>query len=139
MLTKNFTLEEFIESPTARSRGIKNTPTDSVVANLTALCKNVLQPLRDWYGKTIPISSGFRCPKLNAAVGGARNSQHMTGEAADLRIPSIAEGKKWFEYIKNNLPFDQLIWEHSKSGSYWVHVSYSKRNRKQVISNLLKK
>lgn len=142
MLATNFNLKEFIESPTAKAKKIDNTPPDNVIVNLTNLAQKVIQPLREWVGKPIKINSGYRCPKLNAAVGGAKTSQHMTGEAADLHIPSISEGKKWFEYIRKNLPYDQLIWEHSSSGSYWIHVSCKRdvsKNRKQVIENLLKK
>ena len=92
-------------------------------------------------GETIGISSGFRSVALNAAVGGAYNSQHLKGEAADLCINGDkAKGKKWFEWIKAHCQFDQLIWEHNKAGTYWVHVSYRAdgQNRKQVINNLLK-
>ena len=92
----------------------------------------------------IPISSGFRCEQLNRAVGGVSNSQHMRGQAADLCIDGdLKKGRKWFDYIKTHLPFDQLIWEHSSNGTYWVHVSYVHpdfgRNRRQAIDNLLKR
>lgn len=140
-LTKNFTLAELCASATAKARGISNVPTATVTSNLQALATNVLQPLRDAYGKPIVINSGYRCPKLNAAVGGVKNSQHLTGQAADIRCNS-PETRKWiFNYIKDHLTFDQLILEHTSSGSYWVHVSYCKsgKNRKSVISNLLKK
>lgn len=139
-LTKNFTLEEMCASATATARKIKNVPTKDVEERLKALCENVLQPLRDAYGMSIVINSGYRCPKLNSAVGGAKTSQHMTGEAADIRCNNKVTREWIFNYIKDNLPFDQLILEHNSAGTYWVHVSYRNgKNRKQVIGNLLKK
>jgi hypothetical protein len=93
----------------------------------------------------ITISSGFRSQALNAAVGGVKNSQHLKGQAADLCIDGdLKKGRRWFDYIKNHLPFDQLIWEKNpKTGVYWVHVSFVfpdfGRNRRQVIDNLIKK
>jgi hypothetical protein len=92
----------------------------------------------------IKISSGFRCERLNRAVGGVSNSQHTKGQAADICIDGdLTKGRRWFDYIKTHLQFDQLIWEHDRSGTYWIHVSYVPaaygRNRKQVIDNLLKR
>ena len=139
-LTHNFTLEELYASDTAKRKGIDNTPTRQAIVNLTHLAVRVLQPLRSGLKEPITISSGYRCPSLNRAVQGVSNSQHMTGEAADINIGGdMAKGKRIFEYIRRNLPFDQLIWEHNKAGVYWVHVSYCKSgNRGKVISNLLK-
>ena len=141
-ISKNFTLEEFTTSTTANERGITNVPSTQQVANICALVHNVLQPLRNAMGHEIKIGSGYRCPRLNAAVGGVSNSQHMNGEAADLCIDGDRiKGKRWFDWIKAHVVFDQLIWEHNAKGSYWVHVSFRSdgKNRKQVISNLLKK
>lgn len=141
-LTKNFTLAEMTASSTATAKKIDNSaPTGSVLDNLTALCVHVLQPLRDAYGKSIVINSGYRCPKLNKAVGGVSNSQHMTGEAADIRCNNKTTREWIFNWLKENVVFDQLILEHNSSGTYWVHVSYKRngKNRKQVIGNLLKK
>lgn len=141
-LSENFTLKELTDSNTAVQLGIDNTPPGDVVTKLQALAVNVLQPLRNWYGKPICISSGYRCPRLNIAVGGSKTSQHLRGEAADIDIKGdLTAGRKMFEYIKNNLVFDQLIWEHDKRGCYWVHISYKStgRNRHDVIGNLLKK
>lgn len=152
-LTAHFNLSEFTRSETASERHIDNTPTASAVTNLKHLCEQVLEPLRCWYGKPITIGSGYRCPKLNAAVGGVKNSQHMTGEAADLQVvlnvsksnPEAynAELRRLFDFIKSNLPYDQLILERNKptSKTYWIHVSCKKditRNRKQVIVGLVK-
>ena len=141
-ISKSFVLEEFTKSDTAKAKGIVNAIGQAEVVNLCALVHQVLQPLRDAMGHQVKIGSGYRCPRLNAAVGGVKNSQHMTGEAADLCIDGdMAKGKRWFEWIKANCNFDQLIWEHNAKGTYWVHVSYraSGNNRKQVIDNLLKK
>lgn len=140
-LTKNFTLEEMIASQTAKAKGIDNSPNSAVVVNLTHLAVKILQPLRTAMNEPIKIGSGYRCPKLNKAVGGVDNSQHMTGQAVDLCIDGdMAKGKRWFDWIRKNCIFDQLIMEHNSKGSYWVHVSYNfNGNRGQVIDNLLKK
>ena len=141
-ISKSFVLEEFTKSDTAKAKGIVNAIGQTEVVNLCALVHQVLQPLRDAMGHQVKIGSGYRCPRLNAEVGGVKNSQHMTGEAADLCIDGdMAKGKRWFEWIKANCNFDQLIWEHNAKGTYWVHVSYraNGNNRKQVIGNLLKK
>lgn len=124
-LTKNFNLEEMLASATAKAKRIDNTPLTQHVVNLTLLATHVLQPLREAMGKPIKIGSGYRCPKLNAAVGGVDNSQHMMGQAVDICIDGdMAWGKRIFAWIKCNLQFDQLIFEHNAKGSYWVHVSF---------------
>ena len=141
-ITQHFCLEEFTASATAKAKGIQNEPTQQAIVNITALCISVLEPLRKWWGKEVKIGSGFRCEELNKAVGGVYNSQHLTGQAADLCIDGdIEKGKRWFDWIRTHCEFDQLIWEHNSKGSYWVHVSFNAqgKNRKQVIDNLLKK
>ncbi len=129
---KHFTIEELCRSDTARSRGIDNTPTEEVRKNLTALVGNVLDPLREWYGKPIYVNSGYRCPALNKAVGGVASSQHLTGQAADIDVNDRAENRKLMKHIEDSLDFDQLIWEN---GGAWVHVSYRAdgKNRRQVL------
>ncbi|MGN1229793.1 MAG: D-Ala-D-Ala carboxypeptidase family metallohydrolase [Prevotella sp.] len=147
-LTEHFCLEEFTRSSTAKARGINNSLNPSaksdlsVIRNIKNLCTHVLEPLRNHISQPLVISSGYRSPRLNAAVGGAANSQHLTGQAADLRIPSVAEARQWMRWIMDNTTFDQLILEHNKSGSHWIHVSCKPNpedNRHQVISTLLKK
>ena len=137
-ISRNFTLDELRDSSTAKKLGIVNAPGVDEVCALCALVHNVLQPLRDAMGEPIKIGSGYRCPQLNRAVGGVGNSQHLTGQAADLCIDGdIKKGERWFEWILTHCEFDQLIWEHNpKTGSYWVHVSYRAdgKNRKQVLS-----
>lgn len=141
-VTMHFTIEELCASDTAKAKGINNKPNTEQLINLVYLAANVLEPLRVAMGEPIKIGSGFRCPALNKAVGGVGNSQHMKGQAADLCIDGdIEKGKRWFNYIRLHLPFDQLIWEHNSKGSYWVHVSFRSdgKNRRNVIGNLLKK
>lgn len=135
-LSKNFTLDEMLESQTARRKVIQEqfTPSENVKENLRKLCVNVLQPLRDKLGKPIHVSSGYRCKRLNKAIGGAVTSQHTEGKAADLQGIGITN-KELFDFIKDNLIFDQLIFEYgTKEEPAWVHVSYDdKRMRKQVL------
>jgi len=143
-VTMHFTIEELYASDTAKRLGINNKPTIQKVINLVYLAAFVLEPLRVAMGRPINISSGFRCEQLNKSVGGVYNSQHLKGQAADISIEGdMAFGRKIFDYIKNHLTFDQLIWEHDKKGTYWVHVSYVfpdfGKNRRQVINGLAKK
>ena len=143
-VTMHFTVDELCASATAKAKGINNKPDIQQTINLVYLAAYVLEPLRIAMGEPIKISSGFRCQALNKAVGGVANSQHCKGQAADLCIDGdLKKGRKWFDYIKQHLPFDQLIWEHDRKGVYWVHVSYIYpdfgKNRRQVIDNLLKK
>ena len=102
------------------------------VTALTALVDNVLDPLRTWWGKPITVNSGYRCLELNAAVKGSKTSQHMKGEAADIDTGDRQQNKLLFEYIRKNLPYDQLI---DESNFAWVHVSYRADgdNRMQVL------
>lgn len=143
-VTMHFSIEELYASDTAKRLGIDNRPTTQRIIHLVYLAAFVLEPLRVAMGEPIRISSGYRCERLNKAVGGVYNSQHLKGQAADIDIGGdLQKGKRWFNYIKDHLPFDQLIWEHDKNGTYWIHVSYVfpdfGKNRKQVIDNLQKK
>lgn len=142
-LTEHFKLIEFTRSATASARKIDNSlnpanPHDAeVISNLKYLCEEVLEPLRQHVGKPVLIGSGYRCPKLNKAVGGVANSQHMTGEAADIHLNSIEEGKQWLTWIMGNCTFDQLLWERESPTSchFWIHVSCCadiSKNRHQV-------
>lgn len=131
---KYFTINELTKSSTAQRLHINNNPTQEVKDNLNKLIDNVLDPLRELYGKPIIVNSGYRCVKLNKAIGGAKNSQHLVGQASDIRtVQNTKESnKELFDLIKNSkLPFDQLINEYDYN---WVHVSYSPRNRRQILT-----
>lgn len=136
---KYFSLSEFLNSATAKRLGIDNTPTFEVVDNLNKLA-DYLDVIREKVGKPILISSGFRCPVLNKAVGGVSNSQHQKGLAADL---ICADMESLENVLRETGGFDQLIKEHRKgSKSFWYHVSVASRNckpRQQIIMNLEKK
>lgn len=134
-LTENFTLFEMTYSETAYRKKISNNPPSCVIPNLQALCKNVLQPLRNHIGLPIIITSGYRSALLNKMVGGVATSQHCLGQAADFIIKGY-DLKEAFNYIKNYLEFDQLLYEYSKDGNKWIHVSYcAKHNRRHAIAN----
>lgn len=132
---KYFTIEELTRSSTATTRGIDNTPTPEIKANLERLVDKVLDGLREIYGKPITVNSGYRCPELNKAVGGSKTSDHMNGFSVDITASCKKENAILFQIIKDNFDFDQLIWEKGNS-EYpdWVHVSYNpNRLRKQVL------
>ena len=96
----------------------------------------MLDKIRERYGKPIVVTSGYRCPELNKAVGGVKSSQHVKGEAADLVGENKAETKKIFEIAKEIGNYDQLLFETNKAGSVWVHISYkASGNRKMCIDN----
>ena len=131
-LSKNFTLEEFTDSATARKLGLKNDPNPEQAANIARLVKDILQPARDMLGMPITVSSGFRSAEVNKAVGGSATSQHRKGEAAD---PQCADNKRLFDIINDNFVFDQLIWEYGDDNQPdWVHVSLKEYgNRNEVL------
>ena len=135
-LTKNFSLEEMVASATAKAKKIDNTPNSEVKKNLEKLCKEVLQPIRDKYGRAITVTSGYRSPKLNTAVGGVKNSQHVLGQAADIKCTGTTKAVL-FNLIKDmiakkEIKVGQLIWEYgTKKEPNWIHVSlpYTKVNQ----------
>ena len=130
---KYFTITELTKSATAKRNGIDNKPSATVERKLVALIEKVLDPLREAYGAPIIVTSGYRCEKLNKAVGGAASSQHVKGEAVDIRTVSDKpeDNKKLYDLIlKLKLPFDQLINEY---GYDWVHVSYGSKHRRQKL------
>jgi hypothetical protein len=134
-LTKHFTLEEMTKSETAIKIGINNIPTQTQVDNLTTLCGKVLEPIREHFEKPIIVSSGYRCRNLNVAIGGSKTSQHCYGQAVDInnKGTEILNAQLFF-WIKDNLEFDQLIWEFGTSKEPdWVHVSFAPVNRKQIL------
>lgn len=131
-LGTNFTLGEFIQTAT----GYDNVPGEVEINNLRLLVQNVLQPLRNYLNKPIQISSGYRSPMVNSAVGGSSTSQHMTGQAADFSIPGMTPYEVEQVIKKLNLPFDQLIKYDLPDGRQWTHVSYAPRNRYMVMTKL---
>lgn len=130
-----FTLKEFTRSSTAEARGISNNPTPQHQQNIQMLISNVLDPLREKFGKPIIISSGYRSQALNKAVGGSSTSQHCKGQAADIVAQNPADNALLFNIISSTLPFDQLIWEKGNDAyPAWVHVSFaSSGNRKEKL------
>ncbi len=135
-LTDNFTLNELVYSVTAEANKIDNRPNVKVIANLQKLCEKVLQPLRDYLGCPVIVTSGFRCAELNKKIGGKPNSHHLMGYAADFVVPQ-RNLKDVFNWMKSNLPYDQLLFEYNSSGDIWIHVSYVKDslNRRMAIDN----
>jgi len=136
-LSANFSLAELTKSETALRHDLDNTPSLREIDNLQALVDNVLQPIRDYYGMSVRVNSGFRHPNVNAAVGGSKTSDHCKGMAADIEIAGVpnADLAQW---IADNLTFRQLILEFYTRGipdSGWVHVSYNPDdNKKQVMT-----
>lgn len=129
-LSPHFSLAEMIVSQTAARRGIDNTPGDAEIAALRSLCIEVLEPVRKHFDRPVIVSSGYRSPKLNRAIGGSSSSQHCKGEAADFTVPgvSVLDLAQW---MHRNLNYDQLIYEFGS----WVHVSYrAGRLRNQELS-----
>lgn len=129
---KHFTLTELTRSATACRLGIDNTPQQAVVAALTQLVDKVLDPLREAWGAPLYVTSGYRCAALNHAVGGAPNSQHILGQAADVTTGTIDGNRRlWLLLRSLNLPVDQVI---NERGYSWLHISCGPRNRRHFFS-----
>ena len=141
-LSKNLSLAEVTRSETAKRRGVSNMPTEAHIENFKLLAEKVFQPIRDHFAVPIHISSGYRSAALNKAIGGASSSQHCTGEAIDIDMDGTAiTNAEIFNYIKDNLEFDQLIWEFgTDTNPDWVHVSYEStgKQRKQILKAIKK-
>ena len=165
-LSKHFSLSEFERSATATKHGIDNRVPWQYIPALQQLCKEILEPLREFINSSTPphkgekervllINSGYRCPLLNVKIGGVYASQHTLGEAADIRLPvakhteqsdgeahtDMAVAYRWLDFLEHHTDFDQLILEHSH-GEYWLHVccrQNKRKNRHQVIRNMQKK
>jgi hypothetical protein len=136
-LSKNLSLAEVMRSETAKRKGISNMPTPEHIENFKLLAENVFQPIREHFGVPIHISSGYRSKALNTAVGGSLSSQHCSGEAIDIDMDGTSvTNAQIFNYIKDNLNFDQMIWEFgTDTNPDWVHVSYEStgKQRKQIL------
>lgn len=143
-LSEHLALAEVTRSETAKRNGVSNMPTEAHIANFKLLAEKVFEPIRMHFGKPIHISSGYRSDALNKAVGGSSSSQHCKGEAIDIDMDGSAHGitnKMVFDYIKDNLEFDQMIWEFGTDANPdWVHVSYSStgKQRKQILKAVKK-
>jgi hypothetical protein len=135
-LSKSFTLNELTKSQEATRLGIENTPNEEHIENLKILCEKILQPLRDYYGMPVSVSSGYRSAALCEAVGSSSKSQHTKGQAADFEIFGIAN-KDVADFIVQNLDYDQCIlefWNENDPNSGWVHCSYAYgANRRQYL------
>jgi zinc D-Ala-D-Ala carboxypeptidase len=136
-ISEHLDLSELTRSDSAKRNGISNTPTAEHIENFKKLAENVFEKVRNHFGKPIRISSGYRSKELNDKIGGSATSQHSTGEAIDIDMDGTdITNKQVFDFIKNNLIFDQLIWEFgTKDNPDWVHVSYEStgKQRKQVL------
>ena len=126
MISKHISYKEGVYSATATRRGIDNEPNNEQLNNMGLVAEKVFEPLRKWVGGTIKINSFFRCLKLNTAIGGSKKSQHMKGQAIDIDDTfGVVANSDMYNYIKNNLDFDQMIWEFGDDENpNWVHVSY---------------
>jgi hypothetical protein len=136
ILSKSFTLNELTKSQEATRLGIENIPNEEEIQNLKILCEKILQPVRDFYGMPLSVSSGYRSAALCEAIGSSAKSQHTKGQAADFEIFGVAN-KEVAEFIIKNLEYDQCIlefWNENEPNSGWVHCSYSANgNRKQYL------
>ena len=131
-LSKDFMLSEFTDTDT----GLPNNPSQEEIRNLKLLVQKVLQPVRDKFG-VINVTSGFRSPAVNSAVGGSATSDHVHGRAADIQCEDMATV---FKYIRKNLPFKQLIWEFGTDAQpKWIHVAYDANNNKGEVLKAIKK
>ena len=126
MISKHVSYKEGVYSTTATRRGIDNVPNDEQLSNMELIAEKIFEPLRKYVGGPIKINSFFRCPELNKAIGGSKTSQHCKGLAIDIDDTfGVVANSDMYNYIKNNLDFDQLIWEFGDDDNpNWVHVSY---------------
>ena len=132
-ISKHISYKEAVGSNYAKQKGIKNKPNEEQVENMKLLAEEVFEPLREWVDAPIKVNSMFRSLELNTALKGSKTSSHMKGEAMDITSMGGKSNLEMFHYIKDNLCFDQLIWEFGKEPK-WLHVSFNKdNNRKQVL------
>ena len=136
-LSEHLSLSEVTRSESAKRNQISNMPTGEHIANFMLLAEKIFEPIREHFGVPIHISSGYRSKELNAKIGGSATSQHCKGQAIDIDMDGSTNGvtnADVFEYIKDNLPFDQLIWEFGNDiNPDWVHVSYNVKQRGEIL------
>ena len=137
MISAHISYREGVYSTTATRKGINNTPNDEQLANMELVAEEIFEPLRKWVGGPIKINSFFRCPELNKSIGGSSKSQHCKGQAIDIDDTfGKATNAEMYHFIKDNLDFDQMIWEFGNDDNpNWVHVSYvsSDKNRQVCL------
>ncbi len=131
-ISKHISYKEAVGSNYAKQKGIKNKPNEEQVENMKLLAEEVFEPLREWVDAPIKVNSMFRSLELNTALKGSKTSSHMKGEAMDITSMGGKSNLEMFHWIKDNLCFDQFIWEFGKEPK-WLHVSFSKNNRQQVL------
>ena len=134
-LSEHFTLEEMTASETARKMHIDNTPPAAAILNLKILCTQLLEPARRRFGRPLPITSGYRCQKLNRSVGGQPNSYHLRGMAADIRISDFQSAKRLAELLNEQQLCDLVLVECSRAGGQWLHVQFSRNPRHKINLN----
>lgn len=132
-ISKNISYKEATHSNTAKARKIDNTPSGDTIVRMKLVAERCFQPVREWYGKPININSFYRSPLLNQAIRGAKNSQHVKGEAIDISAGSSIENKKLFDWLKDNVEFDQLINEY---GYRWIHISYKISDNRNMVFDI---
>jgi len=137
MISQHVSYKEGVYSITAIRRGINNTPDDLQLKRMEVLAEKVFEPLREWVGGPIKITSFFRSEELNKRIGGSNRSQHCKGQAMDIDDTfKVVANSGMYNYIKNNLDFDQLIWEFGDDENPdWLHVSYVSKdeNRRRCL------
>lgn len=135
MISKHISLKEATRSQTATRLKIDNTPDEQTIQRMKIVAEKCFEPIREWYGKPLTVSSFYRSKELNAKVKGSKTSQHVLGEAIDIDTGSRVENKKIIEWAKANLIYDKLIYEFGdETGPEWVHISFStKGNRNQYL------
>lgn len=141
MLSPHFSYEEMTRSKWAETHGADNTPDDLQLAGLINLCWKLGEPLREVFGP-ITVTSGFRSVAVNDGVHGVGGSKHLSGEAMDIHLPSRERGMEYFDFIRRNIDYDQLLFEHNRAGAIWLHCSVCldpKENRHQAFRNYLAK
>lgn len=137
MLSPHFSYEEMTRSKWAEDHGEDNTPDELQLAGIINICWKLGEPLRNMFGP-IRVNSGFRSERVNEGVHGVGNSKHLSGEAMDIHIDSVEQGKEYYQFILKNVDFDQLLFEHNRKGAMWLHCSVCldpKENRHQAFPN----
>lgn len=133
-ISKHISYKEATNSNYAKKHDIENKPNDEQLENMRLIAEEVFEPLRKWVGGPIRVNSFFRSKELNTGINGSKTSSHLKGQAIDITSMGLKSNSEMFYYIKDNLEFDQLIWEYGKRNPKWLHVSFNKvKNRKQVL------